>query len=205
MGRVGQFIAFARETIRGAQRAVATVSLGKGWNVTAEHFQPSGDDSQPMSEDYVYLARDPRTGRFIVVGYIDADNAGVTGPGEKRIYSRDAQKVPVAQVWCKNDGTIIMSNDEGVFTLTPSGSISGSNDQGSFNLQTGGNFVVNGAVIDTNGNITSPGQVACVTGVASTSFAAPSVLADGKEIAGHDHPQNNGNDNGGGVNTGVNN
>jgi len=90
-----------------------------------------------------------------------------------------------------NNGSFELQTDGGSVTATPlctfeakaDGSIKGSNANGSFELQTGGDFLVNGVTIDTSGNITSPATITGVNLVGSTS-----VVANGKELAGHKHP-----------------
>ncbi len=182
MGRLAKILSFIRVTRNGAKVSDVKVDPGGGANVTVEHFAPPGDDSFPLNSDYVATMEIPRTGGEVAVGYVDPLNTPKANQGDKRVYARDADTgAVVVEVWLKNDGTAVVSNDEGIFTLAPSGSIKGDNGSGSFELQAGGDFIVNGVTIDTSGNITSP---ATITGVTVT---APSMQTGGKELAGHDH------------------
>ena len=105
------------------------------------------------------------------------------------------------EVWLKNTGeaTILNANgsvtlrpDGGTITTTPGstfdakadGSIKGDNGGGSFELEAGGDFLVNGVIIDTSGNITSPATI-----TAPNVAGASSVTAAGKELANHRHSQ----------------
>jgi len=85
-------------------------------------------------------------------------------------------------VWLKNTGDILSENENGAYLLKADGSHKGNNGNGIFELEQGGNFVVNGVTIDTGGNITSPATVT------SAVVVAPSVLANGKDVADHNHP-----------------
>lgn len=201
---VASLLSFTRTTSNDAKVTDVEVDLGGGNVVTAQHFSAPGDDSHPLKTDYAATSEVPRSGSRIAHGYLDPINTGVAQEGDKRIYGRDqSDGSAVNQVWLKNDGSVLVSNDNGsvlvrtdggTLTTTPSstfdakadGSIKGVNGSGSFELQAGGDFVVNGATIDTTGKITSPVQV-----VAPTMTAATSLTVSGKEMAGHTHAQAN--------------
>lgn len=173
MGLVGRILSFARAQRNGAQISDVKTDPGGGPNVTAEHFPPSGDDSHPLTTDYVFATESPQRGRFAAVGYVDPLNVPKAQPGEKRSYARNPEDgAPVVEHWLKADGTAVTENDAGSVTLRPDGSILGQNAAGSFELQAGGDFVVNGVVI-------SPGGL--VSGVTS-------LIAGGKEHVDHVHP-----------------
>lgn len=176
MGLIGRLRSFFRTALSGDNVSQSTVDLGAGHVVYADHFSAPGDDSHPLDDDYCIALSNGREEGFAVVGYVDQRNAGVAAKGEKRIYGRDSAGASVCQVHCKADGAIVVSNATGVFTVAADGSISGVNPNGNFTLQAGGDFVVNGATIATDGSITSP-----------VSVAAPSVQANGKELAEHTH------------------
>ena len=178
MGRIAKVLSFVRAVRNGAKVSNVKVNPGGELNITSEHFSPIGDDAHPLTSDYAVTNEIPRSGGEVVVGYLDPLNTSKAGPGDKRIYARDADDGSVVvEVWLKNDGTAIVSNDNGSFTLSPSGSVKGLNANGSFELQSGGDFLVNGVTIDTDGNISSP-----------TSISAPSIIVDGKELKDHTHP-----------------
>lgn len=128
MGIVSRVISFlSRET---------KVDRGAGDNVTARHFADPGDDSHPLPGDWCALSGAAGSGRQSAVGYYDAKNASKATAGEKRIYSRNAEGALAAEVWLKNDKTVIISNGAGLFTMEP-----------------GGDVVINGARITKEGEV----------------------------------------------------
>lgn len=189
MGRIATILSFVRSLANGAKVTDVKIDPGGGANITAQHFSDPGDDSHPLTTDYAFIDDVEGTGREAVVGYVDPINEPKALAGDKRIYARDADTgVVVVEVWLQNDGTGTLSNDNGSVVLLPDGgsitttpagtfetkadgSIKGVNGGGSFELQAGGDFVVNGVIIDPNGNVTIPN----------------SLTLAGKEIAGHDH------------------
>ena len=189
MGWVGRVLSFIRVERNTAKISDVQIDTGGGPNVTAEHFAPAGDDAFPLKTDYAVSQSVQQTGRKAVVGYVDPLNTPKALEGEKRIYGRDKDTgAVVVEVWLKNDGEAVISNDNGSVVLRPDGgiiattpestfdaaadgSITGQNSSGVFKLETGGDFVVNGVTIAANGDVTIPSSL---------------VLA-GKEIAGHVH------------------
>jgi len=188
VGRIAKLLSFVRLTRNGAKVSDVKIDPGGGANITGEHFAPPGDDSHPLKTDYVITSKLPRTGNEAIIGYIDPISEPVALEGDKRIYGRDADGITKNQVWLKNDGSILSSNDNGSALLRPDGgtiittpgstfdaaadgSIKGINGAGSFELQSGGDFVVNGVTIKANGDVIMPN----------------SLLLNGKEIDNHDH------------------
>jgi len=159
MGRLAVLLSFLRTTKNGAQVSDVKVDPGGGANVTAEHFSAPGDDSHPLPDDYVALNGDSGTGRESAIGYLDPANEPKALPGDKRIYARDENGVLIAEIWLKNTGEGIISNDNGSVTLRADGSIKGDNGSGSFELEVNGDFLVNGVTIDTSGNISTAGTL----------------------------------------------
>ena len=177
MGRLATILSFVRVTRNDAKLSDVEVDPGGGALITTEHVAPPGDDSFPLTTDYAATMGIDRTGGEVAVGYVDPVNDPVAQAGEKRIYGRDPSTgAPVNQVYLQANGDILISNDAASFLVKADGSIKGDNGSGVFELQAGGDFVVNGATIDTAGNITSP-----------TSVNAPSIVAASKELAGHIH------------------
>lgn len=192
MGRIAKLLSFLRVTRNSAKASDVKVDPGGGPNITAEHFAAAGDDSHPLPGDYVALNTDSGSGRESAIGYLDPLNEPKAQPGDKRIYARDEDGVVIVEIWLKNTGEATVLNENGSVTLRPDGgtitttpestfdakadgSIKGANGNGSFELAVGGDFLVNGVIIDSSGNVTIP---------TSLSLA-------GKEIAGHDHSQAN--------------
>ena len=181
MGRLGKILSFVGVTRNGAKVRDVKADMGGGVNATAEHYSAPGDDSQPLAGDYVATVTTMRSGVVVAVGHLDPKNEHTAQAGEKRIYSRDAGGGTVADVWLKNDGTIVHDNDGMTFEMRPDGSIEGNNGAGSFELTAGGDFIVNGVTIDITGNITA-------TGLSATTVAATaSLTAAALELVGHVH------------------
>lgn len=208
-GLIGRLLSFTRVERNGAKLSDVKFDAGGGEVLTGEHAHTPGDDSQPLPDDQVVAISVPQSGRVVVVGYVETDAQEKAGPGEKRIYARDGERLEVVELWLKADGSATLSNANGQFTLradggqrhenangsidlaadgsstlvSPSGmfelkadgTVAGTNGSGDFELQAGGTMDMNGATIDPGGNIVA------------TSVSAPSIVADGKELAGHDH------------------
>lgn len=192
-GYISILLSFARRVRNGVTVGEVKADPAAGINLTLDHYAPPGDDSQPLPGDYVHASATRQSGRYSAVGYLDPSNPPISDVGEKRIYSRDASGQVVAEIWLKNDGTILINNYTVVCTLTPdggfktqnsaaefsvdaAGSILLQNAGGSINLLADGVINLNGVVIDQAGNITTP-----------TSVAAPSLIAGGKEMSNHTH------------------
>jgi len=193
--RIAKLLSFTRTTSNDAKVTDVEIDIGGGDNRTAQHFSAPGDDSFPLITDYVLATDTPRSGSKAAVGYIDPVNTPKADKGDKRIYGRKADGTPVNEVWLKNDGSVLISNDNGSLLVRPDGSIKGDNGSGSFELETAGDFLVNGVKIDTFGNITCPATIVAVTSVSAPLLAATgaggSLTVAGKEMKGHTHTQGN--------------
>jgi hypothetical protein len=104
MGRIAEVLSIERTS----DGTAIKVDPGGGANVTAQHFADAGDDSQPLPGDFTALEDSSGAGAEQVSGYHDPKNAGQAGPGEKRIYSRNADGAPVAEVWLKANGEVVI-------------------------------------------------------------------------------------------------
>lgn len=124
MGLIGRVLDFVRTQRNGAEVSEVKSNTGGGVNITSPHFGPTGDDSQPLPGDYVAHSAAPGQGRYNSVGYSDPVNAGVAGPGEKRIYSRDSSGAVVAEAWLKADGTVEIKNTQSSIVIGADGSVS---------------------------------------------------------------------------------
>ena len=176
MGLIGKLLSFVRVVRNGITISDAKTNPGGGPNFTPEHFAPAGDDSHPLPGDFNYSAPTPQRGKYVVLGYVDPVNTPTANPGDKRIYARDADSGEgVVELWLKNDGSAVLTNENGSVTLGADGTILGQNSAGSFHLQVGGDFVVNGVTIAADGSVTIPS----------------SLSLNGKEIAEHTHSQAN--------------
>lgn len=121
MGRVAFVISFERTSDDGEQIAEVKVDVGGGDNLLPEHFAPPGYDGVPLAGDYVATTSYPGGGEEAAVGYIDPDSTPVAEAGEVRLYSRDSGGAVVAHVYCKADGSIEISNNNGIATLGADG------------------------------------------------------------------------------------
>lgn len=138
MGKLAVIMSFTRTIINGVTASIVKLDPGGGPLVTAEHISDPGDDSYPVPGDYAVIDPQNKTGRYTVSGYIDPNLNPKSDTGEKRIYARD-NNGEVAEVWLKNDGSIVVSNGSG-----------------NIELLANGNIDLNGVIIDTNGNMTVP-------------------------------------------------
>lgn len=168
------------------------MDLGGGYDNECDKVQPAGDDSRPLPNDNGYTYQWGNSGRWVVGGFFDYDNK-VALPGEKRIYGRDENGAVTSHVYLMNDGTIEIKNDSVSYTLKPDGTTIETNGSGTKTMLPDGTVNINGFIIAPNGAVESP-----------VSMTSPSVVADGKELADHTHPQ--GNDSAGNTeqDTGVN-
>lgn len=191
MGIIGKLLSFTRTTRDNAKQADVKIATS-GDTLTAQYVQGAGDDAVPLPGDYPLCVRIERAGRIVVVGFVEPDATQTAQAGERRMYSRNASREEMAEVWIKNDGTVLVSNASGYYELRPDGSQKLHNDNGSYELrangsqrlenssgyielQAGGTVDVNTATIDPSGNIVA------------TSVTAPSIVVNGKELKDHKH------------------
>lgn len=166
MSRIAKILSFIRLKRNDANVTDVKIDIGGGENVTSEHFSSPGDDSNPLITDYAIATSVTKTGSLAIVGYLDPINEAKTLPGEKRIYSRDEDQGAVkSELWMKQDGSVLISNENGSLFLQPDGKV-----------------IINGVEIDVDGNITTTKTIK-----ADTVDASNSLVASGKEIVNHDH------------------
>lgn len=103
MGRVGKLLKTAIEKF-----IVQTVETRLGLNQTAATYSSSGDDSPPLKDDRIILVTVDGTGRYAAVGVLSVTQGA--NPGEKIIYSRDAEGEVQAKISLLNDGIINMES-----------------------------------------------------------------------------------------------
>ena len=185
MGRIGKLLSFVRVIRNNAKLSDVKVDVGGGDILTASHAQGSGIDSVPLPDDYAVTLRIPRSGGVVTVGFVETDAQQKSGAGEFRIYARNASRAEVVEFCLKADGTALTSNSNGQFELRPDGSQRGQNSNGNYELQANGTVDINGATIDTDGNINAKSLTADT--VTADDIIGDSVKASGKELAGHGH------------------
>lgn len=171
MSRVATVLSFERGTRDGVPIEEIKVDSGlAGANVdptTHEHHLPPGDDSAPLPGDSALLVEvEGGTGEEVIAAYSDPKNAGQAAPGEKRFYSRDASGDPVAEVWLKLDGTVVVTNLGGKsLEMAPNGDIT-----------IKGKLTVEGEIVS-HGEVTANGLVPAAAVKLSThlhGFTGPS-------------------------------
>lgn len=173
MGRIAQILSVTKRLVNGVNKSDVKINPDGGSNITVPHFSTPGDDSVPLTTDTVVTTEVQGTGNEAAVGYIDPLNTPKSGPGEKRIYSRDASGAEVAEVWLKDDGTIEISNQGGSVKINPDGSIE--------------------IIAPTTVDIVAPtinltGSVIVTGTLAATSIATTGdVVAGGKSLITHIH------------------
>lgn len=143
MGFLATVVEFLRSSDQGTPTPEVKVDRGGADTVTGYHFAPPGTDAPPLAGDVAYLGDDLGAGNAQAVGYQDPKNAGVAGPGEHRIYARDASGTLVAEVWVKADGAILARSVPGGSSveLAADGSISLANATGGLAIDAAGNVV----------------------------------------------------------------
>lgn len=163
-GFICKVLSFSHTTENGDKVSEVTVDPGGGANISGVNYSPAGDDSQPLPEDFAVAVPIDGTGVNTIVGYLDINNDQKSGAGEKRIYARDANGNSVVELWLKNDGSVVLSNDNG-----------------SVELKTNGKVEANGAIIDTTGDVTTPEGISLRThlhvSAAPGSNTGPPIIA----------------------------
>jgi hypothetical protein len=167
MGRIAQVKSFTRVNGEDGHGADVKADTGDGDLVTVPHFADPGDDSQPLPGDYVALEDSDGSGAEQATGYADTKNAGEAGPGEKRTYSRSGAGAVMAWIWLKADGSVVVENASG----------------GVIEMAAGGDVTINGVVIDTDGNITVPGNIEADGDIDSAGNIAAEGNVSGAEIS----------------------
>ena len=101
----------------GSHTTYVVVDRGGDDTVTAQVMLAPGDDALPEPGDFAIIEDAP--GGAIAIGFHDPGNAGVAEPGERRFYVRDEDGNPVAEIWIKRDGTLVIDADTSVEIIAP--------------------------------------------------------------------------------------
>jgi hypothetical protein len=136
MGRIAQLLSWALNRNGDDRPPEAKGDPGGLATFTAEDFQPSGVDAQPLEGDYFATHEGPATGDEIVSGYLDTLTARKAGPGEYRVYARSGPGEVSAEIILRASGEIEISS-----------------------IKSGSKITLNGVTIDQDGNISTPGDV----------------------------------------------
>ena len=191
MGLNAFILAIKKTTLDGAKVTDVNVDKGGGDQINSKLFQNSGIDAVPRVEDYAQVSSDGGNGRASLVGTVDPKNAQKSNEGEIRIYSRDSSGEGISEIWLKDNGDILVENQNLNVSIKNNGEFLAQNGSGSFKLEAGGNFVVNGVTIDTSGNITGAANIAGSGNITGNGVDAPSITSGGKNLTTHTHPANN--------------
>lgn len=159
MGLIGQILSFLHITKNDANVSEITVDLGGGDTEASEFYTGVGDDSQPLTGDYLFTINQHGGKKSIAVAYLDPKLSPVAEPGDKRIYSRSADGSVVASVWLKNTGEMVFENEKATITLEADGEMILTNGSATATLKTSGVVDVNGATITTIGDVLTAGGV----------------------------------------------
>jgi hypothetical protein len=163
---------------------VATsAAAGTGRETAVGYLDPANEQKAAAGEKRIY-ARDPSSGDSVVEVWLKSDstaviinaNGSVTLAPDGSVEATNAN----GSITLGADGGTTVETPAATFTAAASGSIKGENGAGVFELTPGGDFVVNGVTIGTDGSIVTP-----------TSVATPSAVINGVEAASHTHPQGN--------------
>ena len=142
MGRIAIVLSWSLNANSDNQPPEAKGDSGGGVVFSADHFQDSGFDSQPLPGDFFACVPGVGSGDEIVSGYHDTNSSNrKAGAGEARTYARDADGETVCEVWCKADGTIEITS-----------------------VADGSKLNLNGVEIDQDGNISAPGTITTKAG-----------------------------------------
>lgn len=171
MGRIGRVLDFVRRVKNGINFAEVQSSPGREGIITPQHFSAPGDDSAPLPTDYDFIVDIEGSGRAGVLGYIDAFLAGITSPGEKRIYARDSAGVLKGSIYLKRNGDIVHATGLAALLMQSDGVNVLGNPSGGVAVAANGDVDINGVIITAAGVVTVP----------------TSLSVAGKELAGHDH------------------
>lgn len=154
---IGKILEITDKTVRGIKARLVKTNLGGGLIKELQHYATAGDDSSPLPGDYSMCVPTAQSGVPAIVGYADPQSPQVAAPGEKFIYGRDSSGVIVNRVHLKNDGEVLISNDNADITIDAAGGIAVSNSVGSVTIADDGEIEINngGTVI----NATAAGVV----------------------------------------------
>lgn len=86
------------------RRIVKVLRFGKTDVNTGYEVSPFGFDGNPLSDMRAIFADTNRSGRRVIIGYINKNQ--LAQPGESRLFSVDSNGNLKTFIWLKNDGSI---------------------------------------------------------------------------------------------------
>ncbi len=167
MGRVGTILDIEQKSSEGVNTTNVKLDIGGGENITAPQAAPAGIDCTPLETDTAVTSSSPGNSGQNVVGYIDPDNAS-KGDGVY-LYARTPDGSPVADIWLKSDGSIVVTTSGASIEIASAGGITMSNTAGGkVDIQpTGAVFVRNNfgfMAVDASGIATLNGKLSVAAG-----------------------------------------
>ncbi|MCP4568029.1 MAG: hypothetical protein GY841_10665 [FCB group bacterium] len=140
MGRVGNILGIGQNAAEGDHTTDIKLDIGGGQNITAPQATPAGIDSTPLETDIAVTSSAPGDSGQNVVGYVDKKNASKNDG--VYLYARSAAGVPVADIWIKTDGSVVVTNTTTTIETSAAGNIEISNAVGSFVIDPIGNITI---------------------------------------------------------------
>ncbi len=185
MGRIGNVIKSYIAKLSGSSTDAQFSSVEEfaGDQRTVQIFGPCNEDFAPPENCKTLNIPLGRGRGFLVsAAYHNQNIAPVAVHGERRIYSTDQAGANVmAEVFLKQDGTILIKNATITITADPSGLLK---------IETGGNTEITSAKTIINNDVDIIGTLNATVAVnAPTVAAATSLTVNSKEMDDHKHSQ----------------
>lgn len=167
MGRIGNILEIKQTSSEGVESTDIKLDVGGGENITAPQAGPAGIDATPLETDLAITSSSPGDSGENVVGYVDPKNAS-KGDGVY-LYARDASGAPIADIWVKTDGSVVITTQGVTIEATAAGAAEISNTAGGKVelLPTGAVFMRNNlgfAGVDASGVATLNGKLSVAAG-----------------------------------------
>ena len=185
MGRIGKVIKSYIAKLSGSSTDAQFSSVEEfaGDQRTVQIFGPCNEDFAPPENcKTINIPLGRGRGFLISAAYHNQQITPAAVHGERRIYSTNqAGTVVMAEVFLKQDGTILIKNATITITVNPSGLLE---------IETDGNTEITSAKTIINNDVDIIGTLnASVSVVSPTVAAATSLTVDGKEMDDHRHSQ----------------
>jgi len=185
MGRIGKVIKSYIAKLSGSSTDAQHSSVEEfaGDQRTVQIFGPCNEDFAPPENCKTLNIPLGRGRGFLVsVAYHNQKIAPVAIHGERRLYSTNqAGDTIMTEVFLKQDGTLLIKNDNASIAITPAGAI---------NIISTGNTEITSAKTIINNDIDIIGSLSVSTKIDSPIIdAATSLIVNSKEMSGHTHPQ----------------
>ena len=107
MGKEAKIISINIADDNGINKITLTCEGEFGHKIQALLYNPSGDFSVPLPNDYVTLIEMQGTGNYIALGNLN--NITNVNNGEKKLYSRNSAGAVKASIYLKNDKIIVVN------------------------------------------------------------------------------------------------